>query len=68
MNTNQNELKDCPHCNGTGETTCPSCKGGGLFGSYPSFFTFIPPCYTCGGIGRTLCTFCDGTGKIVKKE
>ena len=71
----------CKVCEGSGAepgseaTTCPTCKGQGMFQQVSqSFFGQVvrtQPCPTCGGAGKViehLCKNCGGSGREVEER
>ncbi len=65
----------CSTCNGTGSTgsgevTCPQCKGAGQVTQMAGAMKFNLTCPRCGGAGklRNACPTCGGDGRIPKTE
>jgi molecular chaperone DnaJ len=65
----------CPTCNGTGasgtgEVTCPQCKGSGQVTQMAGAMRFNLTCPKCGGSGKlhNACPTCGGDGRIAHTE
>ena len=61
---NASDVKTCPHCNGTGQT---SRVVNSMFGRSVTYST----CPQCGGEGKIIsnpCSTCGGTGLVRKRE
>jgi molecular chaperone DnaJ len=63
----------CPRCTGSraepgsGQTTCPTCRGRGEVIYQQSFLSIRRTCSHCGGSGRVVrnpCTHCRGQGTV----
>lgn len=53
----QEDLKDCPDCDGKGYHECRYCEGSGReFAFNPT----APKCSECGGSGKITCRTCNG--------
>ncbi len=55
------ELMDCPECQGEGQVECMACDGTGDD-------EFDEMCDECGGMGEAFCDACDGDGQITAGE
>lgn len=51
----QEDLKDCPECEGRGYHECKYCDGSGYETSYTK-----KKCSECGGSGKLTCRTCNG--------
>lgn len=58
MGNDVNYIKNCPKCNGSGETDCPSCGGSG--------YDYMDggQCDRCDGTGDVTCNRCGGSGVV----
>ncbi len=55
---------------GTGEVTCPQCKGTGNVSQMAGAMKFNLTCPRCGGLGklRNACPECGGEGRVTRTE
>src|SRR5260370_37752197 len=55
---------------GTGEVTCPQCKGSGHVSQMAGAMKFNLTCPRCGGSGklRNACPTCGGDGRVAHTE
>ena len=55
---------------GTGEVTCPQCKGTGNVTQMAGAMKFSLTCPRCGGTGRlrNACPTCGGDGRVTKSN
>jgi molecular chaperone DnaJ len=55
---------------GTGEVTCPQCKGTGNVSQMAGAMRFNMTCTKCGGAGklRNACPTCGGDGRLARQE
>lgn len=64
-NNSSRQLKDCPHCLGSG--ICKSCDGDGIIENSPYAYSLdpivCPNCLSKHGVGKGKCKWCHGTGK-----
>ena len=72
---NINRYETCGTCHGTGsagsgEVTCPQCKGTGNVTQMAGAMRFSLTCPRCGGSGRlrNACPTCGGDGRVTKTE
>jgi molecular chaperone DnaJ len=52
---------------GSGQTTCPECKGSGMVSMSQGMFSISRPCPRCFGTGQIMgkpCSQCSGQGKV----
>jgi molecular chaperone DnaJ len=72
---NINRYEQCTTCHGTGSTgsgevTCPQCKGTGQVSQMAGAMRFNLSCPRCGGSGRlrNACPTCGGDGRVTHTE
>jgi molecular chaperone DnaJ len=72
---NINRYETCQTCHGsgstgTGEVTCPQCKGSGHVSQMAGAMKFNLTCPRCSGTGklRNACPTCGGDGRVTRTE
>jgi molecular chaperone DnaJ len=74
LNITRYEICDTCHGSGTipgsGETTCPECKGTGNVSQMAGAMRFNLTCPRCGGTGKlaNVCPTCGGDGRVTRTE
>ena len=73
LNITRYEVCDTCHgtgSTGTGEVTCPQCKGTGNVTQMAGAMRFNLTCPRCGGTGtlRNACPTCGGDGRVTRTE
>jgi molecular chaperone DnaJ len=74
LNITRYEVCDTCHGSGTitgsGEVTCPECKGTGNVSQMAGAMRFNLTCPRCGGTGKlaNVCPTCDGDGRVTRTE
>ena len=74
LNITRYEICDTCHGSGaipgSGETTCPECKGNGNVSQMAGAMRFNLTCPRCGGTGKlaNVCPTCGGDGRVTRTE